>query len=282
MFTISIDPEICKHDGICVQVCPETVFVQNDKNSVPEPLHDNLCISCGQCIAICPHDAITHSDFPKGTIRTIKKGATPSFEQLMRLLHNRRSQRYFSSRPVREKEIQKIIEAARYAPTALNSQSTRYLVIQDVVLLTEISENAAEFLKGTIEELRKTHKKAELEQDHAFNVIVKKVSEVQGKGEDVFLHNASALVLFYADRHASMGGINANLAIQNALLAAETLGIGAFYSGFVLFAIHHNPELKKILKIPDDCEVHGALALGYPKIKFKKWIERNPADVAWR
>ena len=206
MFTISIDPGICKHDGICVQVCPETVFVQNDKNSVPEPLHNNLCISCGQCIAICPHDAITHSDFPKGTIRTIKKGATPSFEQLMRLLHNRRSQRYFSSRPVREKEIQKIIEAARYAPSALNSQSTRYLVIQDVVLLTEISENAAEFLKGTIEELRKTHKKAELEQDHAFNVIVKKVSEVLGKGEDVFLHNASALILFYADRHASMAG----------------------------------------------------------------------------
>jgi nitroreductase/NAD-dependent dihydropyrimidine dehydrogenase PreA subunit len=282
MVTISIDPEICKRDGICVQVCPERVFVQNDEKSVPEPLHDSLCISCGQCIAACPHDAITHNDFPKGTVRTIKKGATPSYEQLLRLLHNRRSQRHFSGRPVRQKEIGQIIDAARYAPSALNAQSTKYLVIQDVVLLTEISQNAAEFLEGMIEELRKDHKKADLENDHAFNVIAKKVSEVQGGGEDVFLHNASALVLFYADRHASMGGINATLAVQNALLAAETLGIGAFYSGFVLFAIHHDPKLKKILKIPDDCEVHGALALGYPVIKFKKWIERHPADITWR
>lgn len=282
MVTISIDPKTCKHDGICVQVCPELVFVQKDTTSVPEPLHDNLCISCGQCVAICPHDAITHSDFPKGAIKKIKAGTSPSFDQLMRLLKNRRSQRFFSGRPVREKEIQKIIEAARYAPSALNSQSTKYLVIQDVVLLTEISENAAEFLKKTIEELRKTHKKEELEQDHAFNVIAKKVSEVQAGGEDVFLHNASAIILFYADRQASMGGINANLALQNALLAAETLGVGAFYSGFVLFAIRHNPEFKKILKIPDTCEIHAALALGYPKVKFKKWIERNPADITWR
>jgi nitroreductase/NAD-dependent dihydropyrimidine dehydrogenase PreA subunit len=282
MVTISIDPETCKHDGICVQVCPELVFVQKDKKSVPEPLHDNLCISCGQCVAICPHDAITHSDFPKGTIKKIKTGAAPSFDQLMRLLKNRRSQRFFSSRPVREKEIRQIIEAARYAPSALNSQSTKYLVIQDVVLLTEISETAAVFLKETIEELRKTHKKEELEQDHAFNVIVKKVSEVQEGGEDVFLHNPSAIILFYADKHASMGGINANLAVQNALLAAETLGVGAFYSGFALFAIRHNPKFKKILKIPETCEIHAALALGYPKVKFKKWIERNPADITWR
>jgi len=282
MVTISIDPETCKHEGICVQVCPELVFVQKDNTTVPEPLHDTLCISCGQCVAICPHDAITHSEFPKGTIKKIKAGAALSFDQLMRLLKNRRSQRSFSGRPVREKEIQKILEAARYAPSALNSQSTKYLVIQDVVLLTEISENAALFLERTIEELRKIHNKEDLEQDHAFNVIVKKVSEVQAGGEDVLLHNASAIIIFYADKHASMGGINANLAVQNALLAAETLGIGAFYSGFVLFAIRHDPEFKKILKIPDTCEIHAALALGYPKVKFKKWIERKPAEITWR
>jgi nitroreductase len=79
-----------------------------------------------------------------------------------------------------------------------------------------------------------------------------------------------------------MAGISASLAVQKAALAAETLNIGAFYAGFVLFAIRHDPSFRKYLGIPDDHEVHGALALGYPKLKFKKWIERKPADVTWR
>ena len=281
MVTISINPDTCKHDGICVEVCPDAVFVQADRESVPDPAHPDLCISCGQCVAVCPHDAITHSAFPEGSIRDIGTADKTSYGQLMELLQHRRSQRFFSGRPVKEEPIRQIIEAARYAPSALNAQSTKYLVIQDVVLLTAISENAGESLKAMIAGLRKNHSETELSQDHAFNVILRKVSEVRD-GRDLFLHSASALLVFYAEKHASMGGISANLAIQNAALAAETLGIGAFYPGFVLFALRHDPKFKTMLGIPDDHEIHGCLALGYPHIAFKKWIERKPADVSWR
>ncbi|MDD4136468.1 MAG: nitroreductase family protein [Methanoregula sp.] len=281
MVTISIDPDTCRRDGICVQVCPDAVFVRTDQESVPDPVHSELCISCGQCVAACPHDAITHSEFSEALIRTIGKADKPSYAQLMQLLQHRRSQRFFSGRPVKEEPIRQIIEAARFAPSALNAQSTKYLVVQDVVLLTAISENAAEYLKALIADLRKTHSETELSRDHAFTVISRKVSEVQD-GSDLFLHSASALLIFYSEKHASMAGINANLAIQNAALAAETLGLGAFYPGFVLFAIRHDPKFKTMLGIPDDHEIHGCLGLGYPQITFKKWIERKPADISWR
>gem|GEM_PF-5022868 len=73
MVTISIDPEICKHDGICVQVCPEAVLVQKDEKSVPEPLHDALCISCGQCVATYMMPSPT-ATFRKGRSAQSRRG----------------------------------------------------------------------------------------------------------------------------------------------------------------------------------------------------------------
>jgi nitroreductase/NAD-dependent dihydropyrimidine dehydrogenase PreA subunit len=281
MVSITIDPVACRYDGICVDICPDAVLVQDGKDAVPEPRHLDLCISCGQCVAVCPHDAISHSAFPEGTIRPISTQDKPSYGQFLELLHQRRSQRYFSGTPLKEEPIRQIIEAARFTPSALNAQSTKYLVVKDIVLLTALSEQTAEFLKALVADLRKKHSEKELSRDHAFKVISQKASEMQD-GRDLFLHSAAALIVFYSEKNASMGGINANLAVQNAAIAAETLGIGAFYPGFVLFAMRHDPQFCSLLSIPPEHEVHGCLALGYPRITFRKWIERKPADITWK
>lgn len=280
MVSISIDPNLCVHDGICVQICPDCVFVQKNKDLPPEPVRSELCISCGQCIAICPHGAISHSDFSGEMIHNIEKGSTPAYEQLIALMRNRRAYRYFDDCQVSGEDIKKIIDAARYAPTALNTQGTRYLVIQDPIVLTEISEFVRDKLTRMIEEMRKNHKDSDLSGDHAFKVISQKVSEIDDE-RDLFLHSAPALLIFYTGKEVSMGGIIANLALQNAALAAETLGIGAFYAGFVLYAIRNDSQFKKKIGIPDDCEIHGCLAIGHPKIRFGKWIERKPAEIIW-
>ena len=281
MVAITIDPDACRRDGICIEVCPDAVFVQEGKGTVPDPRHLDLCISCGQCVAICPHDAITHSAFPEGTILPISEAGKTTYGQFMELLRHRRSQRFFSEKPLGEEPIRQIIEAARFSPSALNAQSTKYLVIRDVVLLTALSEQTAEFLKALIADLRKKHTETELEKDHAFTVLSQKASEILD-GRDLYLHSAAALVVFYSDKNASMGGISANLAIQNAAIAAETLGIGAFYPGFVLFAMRHDPTFRSLLGISEDHIVHGCLALGYPRIRFGKWIERKPAEITWK
>jgi hypothetical protein len=33
--------------------------------------------------------------------------------------------------------------------------------------------------------------------------------------------------------------------------------------------------------LPETHQIFGALLLGYPRLKFKKWPERNPAKVTW-
>ena len=281
MVTISINPKLCKHDAICVHVCPESVFIQRDNESVPEPVRQDLCISCGQCVAVCPHGALTHSEFVTGSIQNIEPDKSLSYDQLITLIRNRRSHRYFNSHPVDAAIIRQIIEAAIYAPTAFNSQSTKYMVIQDILLLTQITESIADSLEEIINQLRKNNDETVLQKDRSFPILTQIVSEVRN-GNDMILHNAPVLLLFYGDINAGMGGINANIAIQNAALAAESLGVGAFYTGYVLFACRQDPGINELLKIPKNHEIYGGLALGYPKIRFKKWITRNPPDIIWR
>ena len=54
----------------------------------------------------------------------------------------RRSIRNFTSEPIPFEDLIKILEAARWAPTAVNRQKTRFVVITDEALLKKIAENA--------------------------------------------------------------------------------------------------------------------------------------------
>jgi len=77
-------------------------------------------------------------------------------------------------------------------------------------------------------------------------------------------------------------GINANLAVQNATLAAEALGLGSMYAGFVMMTNDYGGgHIAKHISLPETHKIYGALLMGYPLLKFKKWPERNPAKVKW-
>jgi hypothetical protein len=107
-------------------------------------------------------------------------------------------------------------------------------------------------------------------------------------GDDPILHHAPALLVFHARRDAALADVNAQLALQNASLLACSMGVGHFYTGYVIAACRvpmsrawrrHIPSL---IGIPPENRIHGALALGYPVPEFKHWIERKPARIQWR
>ena len=101
-------------------------------------------------------------------------------------------------------------------------------------------------------------------------------------GTDWILRQAPVLVLFCADSAGgSFAGVNANLALHNAALAAETLGLGCFYAGFVVTSGERDGRIARLVSLPETHKIYGALAMGYPRLTFKKWPERNPAKVTW-
>jgi Fe-S-cluster-containing hydrogenase component 2 len=40
-------------------------------------------------------------------------------------------------------------------------------------------------------------------------------------------------------------------------------------------------RIAKLVSLPETPQIFGALAMGYPRLKFKKWPERNPAKKTW-
>ncbi len=269
-----------------------SIFQQEEKGTIPKLVEPECCYDCGQCVAICPHDAISHSKYPKGTVTPVKSENIPSYDQVLELIHSRRSKRLFKKTEVEKDAIEKVLEAARFAPSAHNEQTTEFIVIRDKKTIREIATLTAGFLGKIAEQVQNPIARIFMRLFYGFDrrgmaTLVKHAPELKGlvslfnSGTDWILRDPPALILFCADSARGFSGENAHLAIQNATLAAETVGLGCYYVGFVTLACGRDNSIPKLLSLPETHKVYGTLAIGYPQLKFKKWPERNPAKVTW-
>lgn len=54
-----------------------------------------------------------------------------AYQQLLTVLRERRSVRRFDGRPPSDEQLQQVLEAARWAPSASNRQPYRFLIVRD-------------------------------------------------------------------------------------------------------------------------------------------------------
>lgn len=64
MADVKVDWKKCNGDGICVQVCPVSVFELKNLQEFPDtqksvPVRKEDCILCMACVVSCPTQAIT-------------------------------------------------------------------------------------------------------------------------------------------------------------------------------------------------------------------------------
>lgn len=295
MYEVKINAERCKKDGLCTKVCPKGIFVQREKLTIPELMDEEGCIACGHCVAVCPQSAINHSEFPATTLRAIRFEQMPTTKQVMVLLKTRRSIRAFRDKPLAKETIETIIDGARFAPSGHNSQSTEFLVVQDRDLLNQVSAMVIEYLKFEVNRFANPLFRTlalladqELAESGLHEIPgFKQMIQMFEDGADPILNGAPVLLAFHARRTIGFADINAQLALQNASIVAHSLGIGHFYTGWVVspcrapMARAWNRRIPNLLGIPSDNNLYGALALGYPIPRFKNMIERKPPLIGW-
>ena len=168
---------------------------------------------------------------------------------VLKTIKSRRSIRKFRQDQLRREDLDLILEAAIWAPSGHNAQPWHFLVIQDKGKIDEMSTKTISIMADSpIEWVRKL---AGREGYHLFHraptVIV-----VSGK------RPGSDLLFPHADCSA---------AIQNMLLAAESLNIGSCWVGLTgfLFGI---PEEVEALGIPEDCQPLYSVCFGYKDDSF--------------
>lgn len=157
--------------------------------------------------------------------------------EVFEAITGRRSVRNYLDSPVSEDDINKILEAARWAPSWANTQCARYVVIRDAALKTSLKETLSPNNPAR----------------DSFDVCPAVIA-VLGKLATAGYKKGVAT----DDKQWHM--YDCALAAQNICLAAHALGLATVIVGFFDYA-----RAGEILQVPGEFQVVCLLPLGYPK-----------------
>lgn len=263
MDLIYVDQKKCTQCGICVDICPPRI-IQMDKNG-PILSNPESCIACGHCVAICPHTAINNVKTPLSNQIPLEKFPVIDSDSAYQFIRSRRSIRCFKNQKVQRDLLLKLVDIARFAPTASNKQGISYIIVDDTEILQKTTQMVIEWMEEN--------------QSHwwSFPIHIRAYKE---HGIDGIFHSAPNLIVATAPKDFKNGRENTILSFSYLELFANTLGLGSAWAGlFEMCAFSNYPPLLDLLKIPESKSITGAVMVGYPKYSFKRLVDRNPLDV---
>ncbi len=274
MAFLTIDETRCKRDGICVAECPRRIIAQQDAKSIPQidQADEASCMSCGHCVAVCPHGALSVSGVNIDDCPEIEKGLLLSREQSIQFLRSRRSIRLFKNKAVQQKELEQLIRAASYAPTASNAQNLQWTVIRGRDKLKPFSQQTIAWMERVVES------QPQAPAIDYFRSIVARWAT----GYDGILRTAQALIIPSAPQENSNGLVDLSIALAYLELAALPLGIGTCWAGLLRGAMLADPDLVDSMGLPEGHTWFYPMMIGYPKFSYHRLPERKPPVIHWR
>lgn len=175
-------------------------------------------------------------------------------------IYARRAVREYKPEDVPEETIKELIKAGTYAPSALNEQPWRFVVIKNRGLMKKCSDRAKKLwldsIKGPMNE-----EKREL------------VSLVSDPGFDIF-YDAPVLIFIFARPGADSPEFGCVLAAENMMLGARSLDIGSCWIGLAA-VLGSDRELLREIGVPEDHRLMSQLIFGYPASNEIQAPERN-------
>ena len=192
----------------------------------------------------------------------------PSADDLYAFLSTTRSIRRISNSPVSDEVLNRILQAAVWAPSGGNRQPWRIIAVRDRNIKERIGRlYAAEWDKYVEYNVSKFEGHppavvAQVREAYAGGTrLAETLAEVPVLA--MFIHDPSALYVTDADlgRHPVVGGASLYPAVQNFLLAARAEGLGGVLTTLVC---NRETELRDILKFPTGWGVHAMVPLGHP------------------
>jgi nitroreductase len=161
-------------------------------------------------------------------------------------IRNRRSVRNFKREQIKDSELEEILEAGKYAPSAANQQSWHFTIVQNQALLDRISQAVKRIYR---------------ELDEPF-------LRQLGSNETFHLYfHAPSVIVISGDQSAMFPDLDCSLAAGNIMVAAESLDIGSCWiSGLSRLAdskIEADMQIIKELNLSEGYKPLCAIALGY-------------------
>ncbi|MFC9772471.1 MULTISPECIES: NADPH-dependent oxidoreductase [unclassified Pseudarthrobacter] len=186
-------------------------------------------------------------------------GYSAPFNKTLAVLYGHRSIRSFTGANIDEPTIAALIAAGQSAATSSNFQSWSVIEIRDPSHKDRIAS-----LSGDQDFIRQAPVFLVFVADWARNRLIAE------------RHGSPTEGINYIDT-TFVGFVDAALAAQNTVIAAESLGLGTVYVGAVR---NHAEKLSKALELPPSAFPVVGLALGYPDASATGGIKpRLPQDI---
>lgn len=159
---------------------------------------------------------------------------------MLEAIYRRRSIREFTEEAVLPEQLYEIVKAGTWAPSGLNNQPWRFVIVQDHGIRDELARLT-----------RYRH----------------------------IVEAAAALVAVYLDRSAMYDAVkdqqSAGACIQNMLLAAEALGLGTVWLGQIL---QNKMAVNRVFGLGEDLDLMAVIAIGHPLHRRQTSTRRGLQD----
>ncbi len=270
---IMVDQDTCTRCDACVALCTAVRVFRRVEERV-EAVAPEWCWLCGHCVAVCPADAIDHSEFPLSDCPQLDPDTLPSLDGLVTAFRGRRSTRIFREKPVPREVVRELADLARWAPSASNMQPVDWLAFDDPDRIAALSA-------GTVAALAQMAGATSLGEETAADF--KRLKRQHARGADPIFYRAPVVLLAHAPKGDTFGfgRDDAVYAAYNLMLGAERMGLGTCLIGYLIAALGISRELRGMLGLPQGRRVEAALALGYPRYRFRRLIPRRRMDLSW-
>lgn len=143
-------------------------------------------------------------------------------------IFNRRSIRKYTSDTVSDEQLEKIIEAGMYAPSAVNTKPWHFIIFRN---------------KRTIESIIEVHQHAHMLKDASAGILICYDTQLQ--------------------HDEGYGPVDCSAATQTMLLAAHALGLGACWVG-VYPRQNRIDALHKLFELPEHVVPFAVISVGFP------------------
>jgi len=210
------------------------------------------------------------------------------YDGFLELAKNRRSIRRFKPDPIPDEYVDKIIEAARWAPSGFNSQPWEFVVIKDKKLKDDVTGIVRPPRPAGASGFSKMEDMCEPWMRQKLQPWLDPEMEYQ---------NAPVFILLFGDTRTQVGlpmrirydsHLRQSIYISSLantflymLLAATTLGLASQWVSVVASPYNHC-ALKDLLHIPTELEIYDMVALGYPAYKSRPKLMRPVGKMVHR
>ena len=185
------------------------------------------------------------------------------------LIKTRRSVREFEKKPIPREVMETIVRAGIWAPSSINGQPWRFVVVSDPTELRSVAHEAKVELSNY---LKTPEAEAKYGKENCARFMPR------AEGEDELFYGAPAIVFVIGTKEPD-DHFNHGLAAQNMMLCAHDLGVGSCPIGLAE-PLNHSKKVQKLFGLKSNERIVIALVFGYPAEKPNA-TKRNFEVVKW-